>query len=57
MTKLGMLFTALALIGLTVAQVRADSNFKLALPDHPGQLRWSAEGFRIIPILSKTEGE
>ncbi|MGB8967621.1 MAG: tetratricopeptide repeat protein, partial [Candidatus Sulfotelmatobacter sp.] len=53
---LGMLFTALALIGLTVAQVRADSNFKLALPDHPGQLRWSAEGFRIIQSSAKPKG-
>ena len=56
MTKLGMLFTALALVGLTAAQVRADSNFKLALPDHPGQLRWSAEGFRIIQSSAKPKG-
>jgi hypothetical protein len=26
----------------------ADSEFKLALPDHEGQLRWSAPGFKIV---------
>ena len=56
MTRFGMLFTALALAGFTVAQAIADSNFKLALPDHRGQLRWSAEGFKIIQSSAKPNG-
>ncbi len=51
-----MLFTALALVGFTAAQARSDSNFKLALPDHRGQLRWSAEGFKIIQSSAKPNG-
>lgn len=47
------LFAALALMAFAVAQDRIGSDFRLALPDHPGQLRWSAEGFKIIQSSAK----
>jgi hypothetical protein len=56
MTRFGILFTVLALMGFTVAQAIADSDFKLALPDHRGQLRWTAEGFKIIQSSAKPNG-
>src|ERR1039457_4137663 len=56
MTRFGMLFTALALTGLAIAQSRSDSDFRLALPDHRGQLRWSAEGFKIVQSSAKPNG-
>ena len=31
-------------------------DFKISLPDHPGQLRWSAEGFTIIETSAKPKG-
>jgi len=56
MTRFGVLFTALTLIGLSVAQTSTDSDFKLALPEHRGQLRWSAEGFTVIQSSAKPGG-
>jgi hypothetical protein len=34
-----------------------DDSFKLALVDHPGQLSWSAEGFKIIESSAKPGGK
>lgn len=51
-----MLFTALTLIGVSIAQTSDDGDFKLALPDHRGQLRWSAQGFKIIQSSAKPNG-
>lgn len=39
-----------------VAQTASDGNFRLALPDHRGQLTWSAEGFKIIQSSAKPGG-
>ena len=50
------LFAALALMGFAVAQNRTDSDFRLALPNHPGQLRWSAEGFKVVQSSAKANG-
>jgi hypothetical protein len=35
---------------------QAPGDFALALPDHPGQLRWSAEGFKIVQSSAKPGG-
>ena len=35
---------------------QTDSDFSLALPDHQGQLSWSAEGFRVIESSAKPNG-
>jgi hypothetical protein len=44
-------------IGLSaVAQTTNDANFKLALPEHKGQLSWSADGFKIIEASAKPNG-
>jgi hypothetical protein len=56
MIRLGMFFTMLALAGFAVAQNGTDSDFRLALPNHHGQLRWSAEGFDIIQLSAKPNG-
>jgi hypothetical protein len=37
-------------------QADTSSDLKLALADHPGQLRWSAEGFKIIQSSAKPNG-
>jgi hypothetical protein len=39
-----------------VAQTTSDSTFKLALADHPGQLQWSTDGFKIIQSSAKPTG-
>jgi hypothetical protein len=51
-----VLFTTLALVVFPVAQSGTDSSFKLALPDHRGQLSWSADGFKIIQSSAKPGG-
>jgi tetratricopeptide (TPR) repeat protein len=33
------------------------ADFEISLPNHPGQLRWHAEGFRIIENSAKTAGQ
>jgi hypothetical protein len=38
------------------AQTTDDANFKLALPEHRGQLIWSADGFKIIQSSAKPNG-
>jgi hypothetical protein len=40
---------------LALAQT-TDSNFKLSLPDHRGQLRWSADGFKVVESSAKPLG-
>jgi tetratricopeptide (TPR) repeat protein len=50
-------FLAVALLGLSAfAQNSADSTFTLALPDHRGQLKWTANGFKIIQSSAKPNG-
>jgi hypothetical protein len=39
-----------------VAQTTNDADFKLALPEHRGQLSWSADGFKIIQSSAKPNG-
>ncbi len=33
-----------------------DGNFTLALPDHQGQLKWNAEGFKVVQSSAKPNG-
>jgi hypothetical protein len=56
MIRFGVLLTALCLTGFSIAQTGTDGDFKLALPDHRGQLRWSAEGFKVIQSSAKPNG-
>jgi hypothetical protein len=57
MAQASLLFTAAALFGsCALAQTGPDSSFQLALPNHQGQLRWSAEGFSIVQSTAKPNG-
>jgi hypothetical protein len=56
MTRFAVLSTALALVAFSLAQTKADGDFRLALPNHQGQLRWSAAGFKIIQSSAKPGG-
>jgi tetratricopeptide (TPR) repeat protein len=48
---------AAALLGLsTNAQKATDGSFELALLDHKGQLKWQADGFKIIQSSAKPGG-
>ncbi len=38
------------------AQSSATADFKLALPDHKGQIAWKAEGFQIVENSAKPDG-
>lgn len=56
MTKLcGVVFLGCVSAG-PLAQTRTDSDFKLALPTHPGQLTWNADGYRIIESSANANG-
>lgn len=34
-----------------------EATFKLALPAHPGQLQWHAEGFKVVQSSAKPNGQ
>jgi hypothetical protein len=57
MAQAGWVFTAVMFASSSVlGQAPSDSSFKLALPHHSGQLRWSANGFTIIQSSAKPNG-
>src|SRR5437899_12641439 len=57
MRRFGLGFVILTLATFSAyAQPTAAAEFKLALPDHKGQLRWSADGFKIIETSAKPNG-
>lgn len=57
MKKAGLVpIAAIALGFAAVAQTTNDADFKLALPEHRGQLSWSADGFKIIQSSAKPNG-
>jgi tetratricopeptide (TPR) repeat protein len=57
MASIGPAFVAMALATFPAyAQTTARAEFKLALPDHKGQLRWSADGFKIVQTSAKPNG-
>ena len=39
-----------------LAQAPASSDYRLALPDHKGQLAWSIDGYKIIENSAKPDG-
>ena len=56
--KIGFGILSAALCGtlLAAAQSPGDSDFKLALPDHKGQIAWKAEGFKLVESSAKPDG-
>ena len=58
MLRTNLVLTLIAIVCLSTAGIAAtdDNAFKLALVDHPGQLSWSAEGFRVIESSAKPGG-
>jgi hypothetical protein len=57
--KKSLAFTALLLIAVIPAPAQTpadDPHFTLALPPHPGQLQWQADGFKIIESSGKPNG-
>jgi tetratricopeptide (TPR) repeat protein len=57
MAQASLLFAAALLAcSSALAQTAPDSQFKLALPGHQGQLKWSAEGFTVIQSSAKPNG-
>ncbi|MGB8128890.1 MAG: hypothetical protein WCG81_03790 [Candidatus Angelobacter sp.] len=58
MLRTNLLLTFVAITCLSTGSYAAgnDDAFKLALVDHPGQLSWSAEGFKIIESSAKPGG-
>jgi len=51
-----VLLAILAGIGVASAQANAVSDFKIALPEHRGELRWSAPGLKIVESSAKPNG-
>jgi hypothetical protein len=57
MFRLGIFLALLTVSSVSAfAQLSEGNNFKLALGDHRGQLRWSAEGFKVIQTSAKPNG-
>jgi tetratricopeptide (TPR) repeat protein len=58
MTKVfGFIFIVCTAVGSGLAQTAvADGDFKLALPSHPGQLQWRADGFKVVESSAKING-
>jgi tetratricopeptide (TPR) repeat protein len=56
MGRAGAVLILIAVVSVSaLAQTTTDSNFKLA-PDHRGQLRWSADGFKVVESSAKPNG-
>src|ERR1700686_2132448 len=57
MKKAGLILVTLMVFRFSApAQAPTDAGFKLVLPEHRGQLSWSAEGFKIVQYSAKPEG-
>src|SRR5580693_9123154 len=63
LSRLNMKKIAICLLWLSAGAVPAgaqtpvkDGNFTLALPDHQGQLKWNAEGFKVVQSSAKPNG-
>src|SRR5215472_16947930 len=55
--KLSEMFLPLIVCALSaLAQTTPSGDYRLALPDHKGQLAWSIEGFKIIENSAKADG-
>lgn len=54
MTRIGAVFAIIAVVSISaLSQTTSDNSFTVALPDHKGQLRWSAEGFKVVQSSAK----
>ncbi len=49
-------FLMVGIMGVSALGRAVDNAFELALPEHRGQLRWSAEGFKVIQSSAKPGG-
>ena len=56
MAQSSLVFASVALAGVSALAQTTGSDFTLALPDHQGQLRWSADGFKIVQYSAKPNG-
>ena len=57
MQKAALVLISAVVFGISaLGQTEASANFKLVLPEHRGQLRWSADGFKIIQSSVKPNG-
>jgi len=57
MAKLfGLFFLTFLPLGSSFAQTPTSADFRLALPSHPGQLQWHADGFKIVESSAKANG-
>ena len=56
MAQSSLVFASVALAGVSALAQTTGSEFTLALPDRQGQLRWSADGFKIIQNSAKPNG-
>jgi len=62
-SRMNMKKIAICLLWLSIGAITAqaqtpvkDGNFTLALPGHQGQLKWNAEGFKVIQSSAKPNG-
>ena len=55
MFRIGAFLTLLTAVSFSQAQT-GTADFRLALPDHRGQLHWPSEGFKIIESSAKPNG-
>ncbi len=56
MKQSGMFLLLAACVVPTLAQATSNNDYRLALPDHKGQLKWSVNGFRITENSAKPNG-
>jgi hypothetical protein len=56
MKRLEMLLLLAACASSILAQTQSNGDYRLALPDHKGQLMWSVDGFKIIENSAKPDG-
>jgi hypothetical protein len=56
MRVLGSIVYLASCFGFCNAQQKSGTTYKLALPDHKGQLQWTVDGFRIIQSSAKPNG-
>lgn len=57
MKSLHFISITLLCLSSTIGQSASDATYKLVLPNHNGQLRWSAEGFKLVQSSAKPDGQ
>src|SRR5579863_1778917 len=56
MKRSEMFLLLAACAGPILAQAQVNGDYRLALPDHQGQLAWSIDGYKIIENSAKPNG-